>query len=51
VLNQLLCSVDKKTIKDNILALYKQMNDKRVSFVIPPDHKINITSYWLLGFY
>jgi hypothetical protein len=24
------------------------MNDKRVSFVLPPDHKINIISYWLL---
>ena len=42
---------DKKTtIKNNILALKEQMNDKRVSFVLPADHKINITPYWLLGF-
>jgi hypothetical protein len=44
-------SVDEKTtIKVNILALKDQMNDKRVSFVLPTDHKINITPYWLLGF-
>jgi hypothetical protein len=26
------------------------MNDKRLSFVLPPNHIINITPYWLLGF-
>ena len=31
----------KITIKDNILDLKEQMNDKRVSFVLPTDHKIN----------
>lgn len=41
--------VKKTTIKDNILALKEQMNDKRVSFVLHTDHKINDTPYWLLG--
>lgn len=44
-------SVDgKTTIKNKILALKDQMNDKRVSFTFPIEHKINITPYWLLGF-
>jgi len=41
---------EKKTIKKNILSLKEQMNDKRNSFVMPVDHIINITPYWLLGF-
>jgi len=40
----------KITIKENILSLKDQMNKKRKSFVLTPDHKINITPYWLLGF-
>jgi LAGLIDADG endonuclease len=44
-------SVDQKTIvKDKILKLKEQMNKKRLSFVLPSDHKINITPFWLLGF-
>lgn len=26
------------------------MNDKRTSFILPSNLKINITPYWLLGF-
>jgi len=44
-------SKDKKTIiKESILALKEQMNEKRVSFILPSDHKIYISPYWLLGF-
>lgn len=44
-------SNDKKTItKESILALKEQMNVKRVSFILPLDHQIYITPYWLLGF-
>lgn len=44
-------SKDKKTtIKENILALKEQMNDKRASFDLPSDHQIYISPYWLLGF-
>jgi hypothetical protein len=40
----------KSNIKENILLLKYQMNDKIKSFVINNNHKINITPYWLLGF-
>jgi LAGLIDADG endonuclease len=40
----------KITIKKKILSLKDQMNKKREDFVLKPDHKINITPYWLLGF-
>jgi hypothetical protein len=40
----------KITIKKKILSLKDQMNKKREYFVLTPDHKINITPYWLLGF-
>jgi len=37
------CKKKKTSFKNNILTLKEQMN--RVSFVLPTDHKINITSY------
>jgi len=36
VLKQRLLIKKKTTIKDNILALTEQMNDKIISFVLPP---------------
>jgi hypothetical protein len=43
-------SVNHISVIDSILAIKGQMNEKRVSFLLPTDHKINITPYWLLGF-
>ncbi len=41
---------NKAIIKENILALKAQMNNKIESNILPSDHKINISPYWLLGF-
>lgn len=40
----------KTTIMENILSLKNEMNNSRISFVLPANHKVNITPYWLLGF-
>ena len=35
---------------NQIEILQSSMNDKRTNFVLPSNHKIKITPYWLLGF-
>ena len=48
--NKNLSLTEKSLLFDKIRALKNSMNTLRTNFVLPDDHKIIITPYWLLGF-